>query len=346
MHVLQLGPYPPPEGGVNRNMLAIRADLVKDGHNASIIATSRSSRIAAEEGVFHPGSAFALIRLLISLRRDITHLHIGGLITSRVLALAFTTALLSRGKSIVSIHSGGYPHTAEGKAARRWSIRGVIFRMFDRVIVVNTELREVFVKYGVRPERVSVILPFVNEVPDDSVEIPSEIGAFAAKHKPFLLTVGLLEPEYDLAMQIDTMARVIENYPDAGLMIIGSGSLERELSEHIASKQYRENIHLAGDVPHAITLHMIERAAILLRTTRFDGDAISIREALFLGTPVVATDNGMRPEGVRLFEIGNANEFVEAITAAVATAKADPVEKFEEKTNIAAIIDLYGEIIP
>ncbi|MCV4567241.1 hypothetical protein OFB72_32285, partial [Escherichia coli] len=53
-----------------------------------------------------------------------------------------------------------------------------------------------------------------------------------------------------------------------------------------------------GDLPHVITLQMISSANVLLRTTRFDGDAISVREALFLGTPVIATDNGMRPEGV------------------------------------------------
>ena len=39
---------------------------------------------------------------------------------------------------------------------------------------------------------------------------------------------------------------------------------------------------------------------ILLRTTLYDGDAVSVREALWIGTPVIASDNGMRPEGVRL----------------------------------------------
>src|SRR5438105_8526009 len=39
------------------------------------------------------------------------------------------------------------------------------------------------------------------------------------------------------------------------------------------------------------SLRAIADADVLLRTTLYDGDAISVREALYLGTPVVATDN-------------------------------------------------------
>ncbi len=38
----------------------------------------------------------------------------------------------------------------------------------------------------------------------------------------------------------------------------------------------------------------------MLRTTWYDGDAISVREALHFGVPVIASDNGMRPEGTHL----------------------------------------------
>ena len=144
MHVLQLGPYPPPEGGINRNLLAIRAELLAAGHQVSVIATSRSTQVTPEPDVYHPRSPFALAGLLLTLKRDITHLHVGGDITARVLALAFLTALFSPGQSILSIHSGGYPETEDGKRASRNSIRGLIFRMFSRVIVVNPQLRDVF----------------------------------------------------------------------------------------------------------------------------------------------------------------------------------------------------------
>ena len=41
-------------------------------------------------------------------------------------------------------------------------------------------------------------------------------------------------------------------------------------------------------------------ADLMLRTTWYDGDAISVREALHFGVPVIASDNGMRPKGTHL----------------------------------------------
>ena len=40
------------------------------------------------------------------------------------------------------------------------------------------------------------------------------------------------------------------------------------------------------------------RADVTLCTTLYDGDAVSVREGLDLGTPVIATENGMHPVGV------------------------------------------------
>ena len=57
---------------------------------------------------------------------------------------------------------------------------------------------------------------------------------------------------------------------------------------------------LCGDVPHALTLRLIAESDLFLRTTLYDGDSVAIREALQLGTPVIASDNGMRPAGVHL----------------------------------------------
>jgi len=78
MHILQLGPYPPPEGGINRNMLAIREEIQITGHKCSIIATAKSTKIIPDPDVYHPRTPFALLKLLLQLKYDILHLQIGG----------------------------------------------------------------------------------------------------------------------------------------------------------------------------------------------------------------------------------------------------------------------------
>ncbi|HEX8984680.1 MAG TPA: hypothetical protein VF767_04590, partial [Bryobacteraceae bacterium] len=87
MRVLLLGPYPPPQGGVQTNLVAIRDRLRRRGYACAVINLHRF-RSAREEGVFHPASAAATLRLLASLRYDIAHLHIGGEVPARLLGLA------------------------------------------------------------------------------------------------------------------------------------------------------------------------------------------------------------------------------------------------------------------
>jgi len=348
MHVLQLGPYPPPEGGINRNILAIREELRRAGHRCSIVATSRSSRIEPEPDVYHPKSAAALLKLLLTLKYDLLHLHIGGDVTARVLLLVAACGLIGRGKNVFSLHSGGYPLTKAGRSAGPSSFRGWLFRRFERLIAVNPSIAEVFERYGIERDRIHEITPFIPQLPDSSVTVPDHLERFASQHSPFILTVGLLEPEYDLEFQINALGEVLAEHPRAGLMLIGEGSLHSRLKAAIEGREYKDSICLTGNVDHPVTLHLIARADMLLRTTLFDGDAISVREALFLGTPVIATDNGMRPAGIRLIDAGDKAGLLTAITETVGMGakidRATPPNQ-DGRANILAIIDVYDQII-
>ncbi len=344
MHVLQLGPYPPPEGGIHRNMLAIREKLRANGDECSIIATAKSSKITPEADVYHPRTAPDLIKLLKNLKYDVLHLHIGGEIPLRVLAFMAICAFFGRGKSVLSFHSGGYA-AEKIKTANYFSRDAAVFRLFRKIIAVNPLMIEMFEKFGVKKEKLHQIYPFVLRNPDKSIEIPDKLKSFAAKHQPFLLAVCLLEDTYDLFMQIDALGEILKKMPNAGLMIVGSGSLESELKAAIAAKNYAESILLAGDVEHKFTLHLIEKADILLRTTKFDGDAIAVREALFLGTKVIATDNKMRPDGVDLIPIQDSAALIEKVVELGGEEKAAKIEKLDDESNIEAVLAVYREIV-
>ena len=344
MHVLQLGPYPPPEGGISRNMLAIREALRERGGRCSIIATSRSSRMEPEPDVYRPSGAVELVRLLSKLDYDIVHLHVGGDLTNRVTGLMLACAFRGRGKSVLTFHSGGYAQE-NVELARPFSKAGFAFRSFDRIIGVNPLMIRMFEKFGVEPEKLSLILPFSLKSPDRSVEIPANIAQFIAASDPFLLTVCLLEDAYDLDMQVDAISDVLRDLPAAGLMIVGSGSLETGLRAAIASKPYSARIMLTGDLEHRITLNLIDRADILLRTTKFDGDAIAIREALHLGTPVIATDNGMRPEGVNLIPIHDPVALVREIFSVAREVRKQEPRNPDCSDNINDVIRIYEDLL-
>src|SRR5262245_28017371 len=319
MRVLQLGPYPPPHGGVQTNLVAIRRFLLSRGIPCAVINLTRHRREDGDE-IYYPKTPLEVLRLLIRLRYDIIHLHFGGNLSPRLMILALACCLLPRSKTVLTFHSGGYPLSKAGKSATPLTLRGFVLRRFDRVIGVNRELEKLFLRFGVAAWRIRRIFPHAISLESIETSLPDQLAQFFKTHSPTLLTVSGLEPEYDLSLQIDVLGEVRERFPDAGLAIIGSGSLEAEVRARIQSKPYAEHILLCGDVPHSVTLRAIAESDLFLRTTLYDGDSVSVREALLIGTPVIATDNGMRPSGTHLIPRSNPDALRRAIEQALKKA--------------------------
>lgn len=344
LHVLQLGPVPPPEGGISRNMLAIRDELRSAGHRCSIVATSKSTVESNEPDIYHPRSKAALIGLLRNLDYDVLHLHIGGEVTKRVLALAFACTFLGGKRTVLTLHSGGYATTDAAKNAKPSSLAGRIFRRFSRVIAVNEDLADVFRRYGAAEEKLSVVLPYSLKAPDENVTVPTDLTSFYKTHSPLLLAVGGLEKDYDPLMQIAAMREIVHDLPNAGLMIVGGGSMQTEVEAAVQNSGCADNIHLAGNVDHGVTLHLMRDANVLLRTTLFDGDAISVREALFLGTRVIATDNGMRPDDVEMIGVGDVATLVERVKEIAGREKPVKTTGQNDNANIAKVLSIYNDL--
>jgi len=345
MKVLQLGPYPPPHGGVQTHIAALVEFLRQSGIDCDVMNLTRFRR-PSENGIFYPSNSIAVLAHLLSHRYDVIHLHIGGRIFLRQLGLAIVCSFLPKTHCVLTFHSGGYPSSEEGRATHARTLRAFALRRFDRIIAVNAEIAAFFERLGVRGERIKLISP--HSAPSGtaaSADLPLAVESFYREHQPLLITVGLLEEEYDLPLQISVMEQVRKKWPNAGLLIAGSGSLQPALLKEIDTQPYAEHILLYGDLPHAATLQAIKRADLMLRTTWYDGDALSVREALHFGLPVVATDNGMRPEGVHLIPARDPQALLTAIkqTLAMPRLERHPASP-AENGNLRAVLDLYREL--
>jgi glycogen synthase len=345
MRVLQLGPYPPPHGGVQSNIVAIRGFLRSRNIPCAVINITRHRKPDADE-VYYPETAAGLIRLLMRLDYDVIHLHVGGMLNRRVLSLALVCTLMPGRKSVLTFHSGGYPASNEGKSTKKNSFAGFVLRRFDGLIGVNQEIIGFFQRLGVPPAHTRLILPYSFQPEDQSaISFPEPLASFLKDHSPVLISVGLLEPEYDLPLQIEVLGQVRRKFPSAGLLLIGSGSLEQDLRAKISACNYAQHILLCGDVPHAVTMAAIARADLMLRTTFYDGDAVSVREAIHLGTPVIASDNGMRPVGVHLIPKSDLQALLRAIEETLAQPAGSKVKGRSDETNLQAVLDFYLQLI-
>src|SRR5262245_30803363 len=86
MRVVLLGPYPPPHGGVQTHLVALR-EVLRENHVECSVINITAATPTGTDGVFYPRHALAVLALLARRRVDILHLHVGGALTPRLLAL-------------------------------------------------------------------------------------------------------------------------------------------------------------------------------------------------------------------------------------------------------------------
>lgn len=343
MKIALLGPYPPPNGGVQTNLAALRRFLLARGISCTVLNITRF-RKREEEEIYYPKNAFALLWHLLRRRYDVLHLHLGGALTRRELALGFVLCSIPWSKAVLTFHSGGYPQSAGGRTAKPWTLRGFIFRRFDAIVAVNSSIAEVFKKFGVASERVHVIAPDAFFAQDRS-ELPPALAQFYAGHDPVVLSVSGLEPEYDIDTQLRAFPAIRRRYPKAGLAILGWGSLQEELNARIASSESAGHVQLCGDVPHAAALEAMACARVVIRTSLYDGDSIAVREALHLGTPVIATDTAMRPPGVSLVPVRSLEALTARLLEVLGSERPATAAVRDDVANLQCVLDIYERLL-
>jgi len=329
---------------VQAHVTALREFLLTRGVACEVIDLSPNRRDGGA-GVYGPRGGLGVARLLLTLRYDVAHMHVGGRLHPRLAALALLAGLVPGRKAVLTFHSGGYPSSAEGRGARPRSLRGLALRRLDRVVAVNEEIAAWFRQVGVEANRIRLISPYALPAGPPALEPPEPLRSFMEQHRPVLVSVGGLEREYDPLLQLEALGRLREKFPRAGLLLVGEGSLREELRRRADGTPYGEHVLLCGDVGREVALRVIADSDLMLRTTLYDGDSIAVREAVHFGVPVVATDRAPRPEGVRVVPAQDLARLCEAAEQSLSNgAPRQPAGEPSEE-NLAAVLALYEEML-
>jgi glycosyltransferase involved in cell wall biosynthesis len=104
-----------------------------------------------------------------------------------------------------------------------------------------------------------------------------------------------------------------------------------------------EYMFALGDVTHESCLAVIARSGIFVRSTFSDGDATSVREAIALGTAVIASDVVGRPAGTLCFKTGDASDLASKIDSLLSGTRHPPTPTSEPGTNgMHRLLELYS----
>jgi glycosyltransferase involved in cell wall biosynthesis len=276
-----------------------------------------------ETGRDRLGLGFGLVLLRHACQGWTLHLHTNGHnLKSWLVALGCGLAGLSSGGCILTLHSGmapGYLHAAPGWRRR---LAAFVCCLYTRVIGVSDGIRDALLSLDLPPHRTEMVPAYLmTERPEASLD-PS-ILAWIGRHQPVLSTTLFFRPEYGFDLLATAVARLSLRYPSLGCLVMGSGEQREQAERRIHEMGLEENVLMLGDVNHDTCLALMSASDVFVRPTLEDGDSISVREALALGVPVVASDIGTRPAGAILFQRGDVGEMLSKVELAM-SSKRDP----------------------
>lgn len=307
-------------GGTGRHVLMLVDGLVRRGHQVVVIGPGSVEEQFSFGGA---GARFAEVpvsdrphpvndlRAVLAIRRltrgaDVVHAH--GL-------RAGALAALGRRGPVVTLHNaltaGGFVGLVYGVLER------IVARRAGHVLVVSPDLGTRMERLGARDVRAAVVAA---PVPRAATRTPREVrDELGAGDRPILLTVARLAQQKGLETLLDVAAGPWGAGDDGGrggeplFVVAGEGPLREELQRRIDDEGLP--VVLLGnrdDVPD-----LLGAALALLMPSRWEGQPLTLREALMTGTPAVASDVGgiseILGDAGRLVPYGDAQGFRAAV---------------------------------
>ena len=128
-----------------------------------------------------------------------------------------------------------------------------------------------------------VITPQLHRMAADE---PTDVWFFRAE-PPRIVAVGRLTRQKGFDVLLQAFAE-LSRHRRANLLILGEGPERQNLERQAERLGLRDRVHLPGFDPNPYAY--MARADLFVLSSRFEGSPNALKEALALGTPVVATD--------------------------------------------------------
>ncbi len=175
----------------------------------------------------------------------------------------------------------------------RWQwypkLAGWFYPWADEIIAVSKAIAEDLARSTtIRRERIQVVYnPVINSELARKSKEPVQHNWFRAGEPPVILAAGRLTKQKGFDVLIQAFA-LMRQKRRARLLIVGEGQLRAELEALVDELGLRQDVCLAGFVqnPYPYLAH----ASLFALSSRWEGLPTVLIEALYLGTPIVATD--------------------------------------------------------
>lgn len=239
-----------------------------------------------------PKALLAIARYVREHQIDIIHTHL--------LAADIVGRIVGRmvGRPVVStLHSIPYEYNRETRP-RRWLAQMTARHLTTMHIAVARCVEQSFIAdWGVPAERITTIY---NAVPMEQYFpiAPGTAASQAGPDAPIMITnVGRLSTAKGQNTLLEAMQIVLQQRPNARLMIVGQGYLEQKLKDLAQALGIADRVNFTG-LRHDIPAVLAETDIFVLSSNR-EGLPLTAVEAMAAARPVVLTNVGGNTELVQ-----------------------------------------------
>ena len=312
-NLLLIGKIPPPIGGVTIHVSRLLQHL----------------QLKNTKFAFYDLNSFNTISFFLSLRgKKIAHLHS----THPILQLLFVLSCrFFRCKSIITIHGNMGVHNKISNY-----IEFIAIKISNIMLFLN---QESYAK-GVQCNKNSYLTTsFIPPVEMEQLPYKYQVQIKELRQKvQTLFCTNAYNLAYDIKGKeiygITDLINVFEKQPSKGIIISDPSGKYYNL--------FKERLVTSNNIIFLPTAHsfyeVIKLSDCLVRYTTTDGDSVSIREALYLNMPVIASDCVDRPKTVILIESNNIGDLEAQILKFKIKTKTDDNIKMESAIDLLETI--------
>ena len=300
----------------------VMEELRRRGHACEILKINEGRQVKSPEYVDVQGGLDYLIKIWkFALRGYRLNVHVNGM-SKKGYALALAAVITGRlvGRpALVTFHGGlsqdFFPkHDA---SVVHWAFY-LLFALAGRIACDSQPIHDEITKYGISRNKIQSIATFSPQyLQFTPVALPDEVETFLQRHSYVFLSYVSFRAEYRLEVLREGMKRFRELEPQTGYIWLGFPEKELPAAQEFVNQwpnDERNSLLLLGNLNHDQFLTLLSRCTIYLRTPACDGVAASVLEAVALRVPVVASENGRRPNGVITYDDADAADMVDKLS--------------------------------
>jgi glycosyltransferase involved in cell wall biosynthesis len=298
---------------------------------------------------------FSLYKLVTYLNKEKPFALISGLSHTNIISLIAKVFSRSNTKFIVTEHNNLTLATENSKNLRSKLLPFFIFltyRNADKVVAVSRGVAEDLenrIRYLKGKVEVIYNPIIVTEILEKKEELIDH-SWFNERSVPITLSAGRLTQQKDYSTLLKAFSIVRQNL-DCKLVILGEGEERQNLNNLVRDRGIEDDVWMPGFVHNPYKY--MSKASVFVLSSRFEGFANVIVEAMASGTPVVATDCESGPREIldngkygKLVPIGDVEAMADAI---LETIKNPPditmLQSRANQFNLDCAVSRYLEVI-